>query len=117
MDSNNQVMQQATTELLRKAVDLKNRGYPDEKLVAYLTMNGIDSFRASMIVSQLSRARSEELERLGKRNIIIGGIVALVGLIVTLATSYNGGVVIIAWGAILYGIIQFFRGIKQLNSK
>lgn len=55
----------------------------------------------------------------GRANMIIGGLICVVGLIVTLGT-YNiaspGGHFIVAWGAIVFGAIQFFRGVSEWNS-
>ena len=52
----------------------------------------------------------------GLRNIVIGFGIALVGTIVTVV-SYNssgpGGTFVVAWGAILFGVIQGIRGIVQ----
>lgn len=52
----------------------------------------------------------------GKRNMMIGGIVCLIGVAVTLGTYSSaapGGSYLIAWGAILYGGIQFIRGLFE----
>jgi lactam utilization protein B len=53
----------------------------------------------------------------GKRNMAIGGIVCVVGLVITLgsltAASNSGGGYVVAWGAIVFGAIQFFRGAAQ----
>ncbi|HEX4612874.1 MAG TPA: hypothetical protein VH092_32075 [Urbifossiella sp.] len=38
------------------------------------------------------------------------------GILVTLLTFQSGGTVVIAWGAIVFGGIQFFRGMNQLSS-
>lgn len=55
----------------------------------------------------------------GRSNMIIGGLICVVGLIVTFGT-YNiaapGGHFIVAWGAIVFGAIQFFRGVSEWNS-
>ena len=55
----------------------------------------------------------------GTRNMVIGGIVCLIGVAVTLGTmsaaSGGGGKYIVAWGAIVFGAIQFFRGLSQMN--
>ena len=53
------------------------------------------------------------------RNIVVGGMWCVGGIIVTAAT-YNavkdsGGHYIIAWGAILFGGIQFLKGLCQLG--
>ena len=54
----------------------------------------------------------------GRRNMMIGGAICLIGIVVTLATltlasDSGGGRFIIAWGAIIGGGIQFFRGYSQ----
>jgi hypothetical protein len=48
------------------------------------------------------------------RNVIIGGIICIVGIVITVGTysaAADGGSYTIAWGAILFGGIQFFRGL------
>lgn len=56
----------------------------------------------------------------GLRNIIIGGAIMLVGILVTVVTyalaseSATGGYFIVAWGAIVFGGIRLVRGILQL---
>lgn len=52
----------------------------------------------------------------GTRNMLIGGAVCLIGIAITLATlasAANRGSFVVAWGAILFGAIQFFRGMAQ----
>ena len=54
-----------------------------------------------------------------QKNIFVGGLICLVGIVIT-SVSYSsvvqtGGSYVIAWGAILYGGIRFFRGLFQLN--
>jgi hypothetical protein len=54
----------------------------------------------------------------GRRNMAIGGVVCVIGVIVTVATyaaasGPGGGRYIIAWGAIVFGAIQFLRGASQ----
>jgi hypothetical protein len=53
----------------------------------------------------------------GHRNMIIGAIVCVLGLLVTVgsfaAASSSGGGYVLAWGAIVFGAIQFFRGAAQ----
>ncbi len=57
----------------------------------------------------------------GNSNMMIGGIVCLLGIVVTvgscLAAGEGGGRYVIAWGAILWGGIQFFRGLTQHNNE
>lgn len=54
----------------------------------------------------------------GRRNMAIGGVVFLIGVIVTVATyaaasGPGGGRYVIAWGAIVFGALQFLRGASQ----
>lgn len=52
------------------------------------------------------------------KRMLYGGLVCLGGILVTVfsyigaATSRTGGTYIIAWGAILFGAIRFFQGLK-----
>lgn len=52
--------------------------------------------------------------REGAGSMAVGGIVCLVGILIT-AGTYNaasdGGHFVVAWGAIVFGAIQFFRGL------
>jgi predicted RNA-binding Zn-ribbon protein involved in translation (DUF1610 family) len=54
----------------------------------------------------------------GNRNMMIGGVICLIGIFATLATlslatQAGGGRYVIAWGAVVFGGIQFFRGWMQ----
>ena len=50
----------------------------------------------------------------GLNNMLIGGAICVVGLIVTVVSaSSGGGRFVFAWGAILFGGFQFFRGLLQ----
>ena len=53
------------------------------------------------------------------RNIVIGLIFCIGGILVTALTysaASGGGRYVIAWGAIVFGAIQFIRGLTQLGS-
>jgi hypothetical protein len=53
----------------------------------------------------------------GARNMLVGALWCIGGVVVTAATysavKESGGTYIVAWGAILFGGIQFFRGVFQ----
>jgi len=56
----------------------------------------------------------------GLRNMAIGGVICLIGIVVTAATysaASNGGHYVVAWGAIAFGALQFFKGLFQLASR
>jgi hypothetical protein len=52
-------------------------------------------------------------------NMWVGALICVVGIVITLGTcmaaNERGGSVTIAWGAIVFGAIQFFRGLSQQN--
>ena len=56
----------------------------------------------------------------GMRNMMVGGIICLVGTVITIGTyaaASNGGRhYFIAWGAIIFGGIQFLQGMFQTLS-
>ncbi|MCX6830010.1 MAG: hypothetical protein NT002_12135 [candidate division Zixibacteria bacterium] len=56
----------------------------------------------------------------GQKNMLVGALWCIGGIIVTVATyqaavSRGGGTYFITWGAILFGAIQFFRGLIQAS--
>lgn len=54
------------------------------------------------------------------RNIIVGGLFFVGGIIVTAVTytsASEGGSYVVAWGAIIFGGIQMVRGFFQLGTE
>jgi hypothetical protein len=53
----------------------------------------------------------------GLKNMLIGGLIACVGALLTYIgyneAGHGGGKYVIWWGAVVYGGIQFFRGLAQ----
>ena len=52
------------------------------------------------------------------KNMIVGGLWCVGGIAITAATyssADGGGTYVVAWGAIIFGAIQFFRGAANLN--
>ncbi|MBL8796586.1 MAG: hypothetical protein JNM56_21980 [Planctomycetia bacterium] len=101
-----------------------------------LTALGLSEAEAARMVTHLQseiesinssrRTLSEgidELEReavreAGQRNMLYGALWFIGGLLVTaatfsFATGAGGGTYVVAWGAMLGGAIQFFRGLSQ----
>jgi hypothetical protein len=55
----------------------------------------------------------------GSKHMAIGGLVFVVGCVVTLVTfsaAQGGGRFLFAWGAILFGAVQFLYGVSQRGS-
>ena len=57
-----------------------------------------------------------QLAAVARRNMLVGGFLCLAGLLVTLLTLAVSGVTgfsVVAWGAIVFGALQFIRGVMQ----
>ena len=68
------------------------------------------------------RSREDRLEqrrRQARRDMTVGGIFCLVGIVVTVATyaaaSQAGGTYVVTWGAVAFGGFQFLRGLGELT--
>ena len=63
------------------------------------------------------------LRSIGLRNMVIGGLVCIAGAAITIysyesaASNAQGGSYTVAWGAVLFGAIQFLRGLMQSVKK
>ena len=86
---------------------------------------GLTEEAADALTSRIRRERQEEYSAKASeenteeamRNMAIGGAVCLIGLFVTIVSYQNaagGGRYVLAWGAILFGGFQFFKGLFQL---
>ena len=83
-----------------------------------LTEQGLDAREASVVVHHLERAHIEASKAAGRRNMVFGALwclggIALTALTYQAAANAGGGRVVLAWGAILFGGIQFVRGLIQ----
>ena len=99
----------------RFAADQMRAGVPLSGVVAQLVAHGLDSRIAHDLVAE---ARSRALREAGRRNMVFGALWCIGGFVVTAVTyqaaaNVGGGPYVIAWGAILFGAIQFFRGLRQ----
>ena len=103
------------------AKDVLRRGMPREKVEEVLRAQGFDPATASAIVQQADGLKNER-RNAGKRHMITGAIFCVAGIIIT-AVSYSaaaeggGGTYVVTWGAIIFGGIQFFRGLIQYSEK
>jgi len=107
-----------------------SKGEVLKQLLAY----GYDQDRAETIIDEAARWRykNSDISRPGlnstisngatgggNSNMWIGGAICLIGIIITvgscMAAGEGGGRYTIAYGAIIWGAIQFFRGMSQSN--
>jgi predicted RNA-binding Zn-ribbon protein involved in translation (DUF1610 family) len=84
----------------------------------------VNAQEAQTAATQLNKANQvEEAHSDGPRNMILGGLFCVGGILVTAitysaaASNPTGGRYFVAWGAILFGAIQFFKGLFQMLSK
>jgi hypothetical protein len=91
------------------------KGKTIEDVTVLLTENGYAYQEAFTYVNQLVVTSNQEAATTDKKNatvnIILGILILVIGVTVTFASS--GGV--IAYGAILVGIVKFFKGLAASN--
>jgi hypothetical protein len=103
------------------AAGLMREGRSEYQIEKALVDKGIDTESARGIVSNLSRMRSEAIRKAALKNMAIGAAICVVGIIVTFGTysaaaaSSRGGSYVVAWGAIIFGGLRFFRALSQYN--
>lgn len=78
-----------------------------------LIENGLDAEIAQTVVSKLDTQISKAKKEKANKDMIFGALWCVGGLIVTIVTyqaASGGGSYIVAWGAIIFGAVQFIRG-------
>jgi hypothetical protein len=101
-----------TEEIKQKLAEL---GHDPQAVHTLLAEKGIGD---NTEVDPARAAYAQALRQAGYRNMAIGGLVCLVGAIATAASfgaAQAGGTYIIFWGAIIFGGVQFFRGLTQAS--
>ena len=106
---------EAALEVLVRRVEA---GVDPAQIGQSLAQHGVDARTTRNIVAQLERSRVEQRRLAGRRNMTAGGLFCVGGITLTaitlaVASGRGGGLVIVAWGAILGGFVQFFRGFYQ----
>jgi len=97
-----------------------SNGIPPAGVEQNLIDQGLSAEVATIIVSKLMQARTTLHKEAGQRNMLFGALWCIGGIIVTVLTyqaaaGAGGGKYVIAWGAIVFGAIQFFRGVSQAS--
>jgi hypothetical protein len=92
------------------------KGSSPSKIEAMLVEKGIERSIAHTVMANLTKMRSEALRKAGQSNMLQGVLWCVGGILVTAITymiASRGGVYVVTWGAVLFGAIQFFRGLLQ----
>lgn len=108
--------QQFIREVYQRAANLANQGKSKDKIKTELNAMGLNQETASTVIENVFRVRKKAHREAGARSIMVGAAWCIGGIAVTALTfqmASGGGTFIVAWGAILFGGIQFLRGLGQ----
>jgi hypothetical protein len=104
-------------DLLSKGMEQEAASSVVEKIV---TERQRQADQRTRLVAQRERARAAYRRRVAalraeaaQRGMTIGAIICLAGVCVTLVSysaTWGGGIYVVAWGAILFGMVRFLRG-------
>lgn len=102
------------------AKDVLRQGMSRAAVEEVLRAQGFDAAAASSIVERADRMKNERRVA-GRRHMIMGAFICVIGIALTAFTyssvAEKGGTYIVWWGAIVFGAIQFFRGLAQMTDK
>ena len=89
----------------------------EETKECLIRSGGLTPEVADHIINDLNTRYKEEEKKAGRSNMLFGALWCIGGIIATVM-SYNaasgGGTYIVAWGAVLYGAVQFIKGVGQV---
>jgi hypothetical protein len=109
---------QIKTEVYDYAGELIASGASQKEAEEKLVTAGLEPHSAAQLIKDLSVVVRGTHKEEGRHEMLKGAIWFSIGLIITIGTfalASGGGVYVVAWGAILYGGIQFFRGLAIHN--
>lgn len=115
MENTNNPNQAIVEEIYNYAAQqLFENNMSQHDVINLLMDRGLSYSDAKIVTSNLIEQGAKEMKSARKKGMIFGLLWFFGGLAVTIFT-YNaaseGGTYIVAWGAMLWGIIQFFRSI------
>ena len=95
---------------------LYNQKKSVEETKAALIENGLRAEDADVVIANLQNQYKQEKREAGNKNMLYGALWSVGGLLVTILTysaASDGGTYVVAWGAVIFGAIQFFKGLFQ----
>ena len=108
----NQIYEYAANHMVKEkksAIETKNA----------LIAQGLDEESASVVVANLEQQIKQAKKERANKDMLYGALWCIGGIIVTAITysaASGGGTYVIAWGAILFGAIQFIKGVVNASS-
>ena len=103
--------------------ELLDQNRDAEEIIPLVEEQGFSHDEAVALVSEVVSGRAQvkayrkALRKAGEKNQLVGGLFFLVGTVVTVgsyAAAAGGGTYTVAAGAIIFGAIQYFRGLGQV---
>jgi hypothetical protein len=94
-------------------------GMPTHQIEQKLVERGLSPETAGTVIRELKQAIVNANQQAGRKNMLHGALWCGGGTlvtVVTLAMAEGGGKFFLAWGAIVFGGIQFIRGAMQSAS-
>lgn len=95
---------------------LYNQKKSVEETKAALIENGLRAEDADVVIANLQNQYKQEKREAGNKNMLYGALWCVGGLLATILTysaASDGGTYVVAWGAVIFGAIQFFKGVFQ----
>lgn len=95
---------------------LYNQKKSIEETKAALIENGLRAEDVDVVIANLQNQYKQEKREAGNKNMLYGALWCVGGLLVTILTysaASDGGTYVVAWGAVIFGAIQFFKGLFQ----
>lgn len=119
MDNNTHKVEELGTALYEYVVrqfvvQKKNSAEITDMLVA----KGFNQSDAYTFVNDVEQVVFKDKKKKANKNMLYGAMWCVGGIIVTVASysaSSGGGRYVIAWGAIIFGAIQFFKGLADAS--
>ena len=113
--------QEIVEAILAFTAEQIQNGTPGFKIEQMLVERGLDQETASTVVADVRRMRREALQSHAKKNMLYGALWCIGGIVITVvsygaaASGSGGGTYVVTWGAVIFGAVQFIRGVIQLN--
>lgn len=110
--------QAAVQMLFDHAAALRAEGLTYPQIEDRLVQDGLDPDLARTVTDRLRELVREQHAKAGQKNMLFGAMWCIGGTVVTFLTYQaaaqgGGGKYVVAWGAIVFGAVQFFQGLFQ----
>lgn len=110
--------EQAVEAIYQYAAVQMRDGVPPAEIKRRLVEQGLSQETAGIVVGNLQKALAKARQEAGGKNMLFGALWCIGGIVVTAMTyaaaaNNGGGTYVVAWGAIIFGTVQFCRGLAQ----